>query len=266
MMMMIHPQPTHQNKIALVTAGTQGIGLAVVETLIAEGASKVIICSRKKENVEAVTNRFNNSSTRGRVVGTTCNASKMSDIEKLAEFVREECAQSHATLDLVVSNVGIDPKAGKALEMEDSLFDKIFDTNVKSAWYLLKLIKPLLSPSSASIVLISSTGAYQPAVPSGLYGASKAALVSLAKALSQELGPRDKIRINVVCPGLVKTRMSEAFWKNGEYAKVAERHIALRRLGEPSEVADLVSFLLSDRAKWITGESFIVSGGTNTRL
>jgi len=128
---------------------------------------------------------------------------------------------------------------------------------------LSKTFKPLLSKGS-NILFISSTGGFQPQIPSGLYGASKTALIGLSRALASELG-KEGIRVNCIAPGLVKTRMSEAFWK-GPYGPVAEKQLFLRRLGEPSDIGKVAVFLLSDMADWITGEVVVVSGGTHTRL
>ena len=245
----------HKDKTCLVIGGTHGIGLAIAKKLAAEGAKKVMICSRKLSSLTAALEMNEN------FVGTTCNVSDQNDILRLVEFVKNELKDS--SLDILVSNVGVDPVAGKILDATEAVFDKIFNTNVKAAWMVLKLTRSLMKPGS-SILLVSSIGGLQPSFPSGLYGASKSTLISLGRALASELGP-DGIRINVICPGLVKTRMSEAFWK-GPYGKIAEENLFLRRLGEPDDVASVGSFLLSNAAGWMTGEAIVVSGGTHTRL
>jgi len=236
-----------------------GIGLATARELLAQGASLVWVCSRKQGNVDEAVAALSREFPTAAVRGTACN---VGDAKSLEALVRAVSAFT-PTLDVFVSNVGVDPVSGKALEMPESVFDKIFSTNVKSAWALLKLLRPMLVRGS-SVVLVASTGGLQPATPSGLYGASKAALIGLGRALSTELGP-DGIRVNAVAPGLVRTRMSEAFWK-GPYAAAAEASVSLRRLGEPADVAAVVAFLCSDAAGWVTGETVAVSGGIGTRL
>ena len=245
----------HRNKTCLVVGGTHGIGLAIAKKLLDEEAALVIVCSRKQSSVDAVLKDDT------RLKGITCNVSDQKEIEKLVEFTKTTLGGR--PLDILVSNVGVDPVSGKILDAPDALFDKIFSTNVKAAWTLVKLLRPLMQRGS-SILLVSSTGGFQPSFPSGLYGASKTALIGLGRALAGELGP-DGIRINTVCPGLVKTRMSEQFWK-GPYGPVAEASLYLRRLGVPDEIADVASFLFSDGARWMTGEAIVVSGGTQTRL
>lgn len=248
----------HAGKYCLVVGGTHGIGLAIAKKLSNEGAATVFICSRKQRSVDEAVAM---NSTRFK--GIVCNVSERQDLERLIEFVRVNIPAGKQ-LDVLVSNVGVDPpSSGKALEADDKLFDKIFSTNVKAAWQLVKLFKPMMGPGSA-ILLVSSTGGLQPAAPGGIYGASKAALIGLGRALASELGP-DGIRINTICPGLVKTRMSEGFWK-GPYREVAESALFLRRLGEPEDIADVASFLVSSGARWMTGEAIVVSGGTQTRL
>lgn len=247
----------HRGKYCLVVGGTQGIGFAIVQTLLREEAELVMVCSRKQSNVNAVT-----KSNQERIRGVACNVSNDLDLEKLAVFVQSNIPRGK-NLDVLVSNVGVDPLSGKALDASDNLFDKIFKTNVKATWMIMKLLRPLMTAGS-SILLVSSTGGFQPSFPSGLYGVSKAALIGLGRALATELGP-DGIRLNVICPGLVKTRMSEQFWK-GPYRVQAENALFLRRLGEPEDIADVASFLLSSGARWITGEAIVVSGGTHTRL
>jgi len=252
----------HSGRNCVVVGGTHGIGLATARKLCDEGAALVVICSRKQKSIdEAIAT---STSAQQKVLkGITCNVSDLDDIAKLFSFAQSNIGPGRH-LDVLVSNVGVDPpSSGKALQADDKLFDKIFNTNVKAAWQLVKQFYPLMTRGSA-ILLVSSTGGFQPAMPGGIYGASKAALIGLGRALATELGP-EGIRINTICPGLVKTRMSEAFWK-GPYREVAENALFLRRLGEPEDIADVASFMVSDQARWMTGEAIVVSGGTQTRL
>jgi len=219
----------------------------------------VWVCSRKQSNVDEAVAALSREFPLASVRGAACN---VGDAESLAALARAVAASAPA-LDALVSNVGVDPVAGKALDLPESVFDKVFATNVKAAWMLVKLLRERLVRGS-SVVFVASTGGLQPAAPSGLYGASKAALIGLGRALSTELGP-DGVRVNVVAPGLVRSRMSEAFWR-GPYAAKAEAAISLRRLGEPADVASVIAFLCSDAARWMTGETLVVSGGIDTRL
>jgi dehydrogenase/reductase SDR family protein 4 len=251
------------NKSALVVGGTHGIGLSVAEAMLGAGATLVMVCSRKQASVDAAVAKLASraNSRDVRVLGFTCNVSSLSDIAAL--YVQVQQALGSRALDCLVSNVGVDPVSGPALAQPDSVFDKIFDSNVKAGWRLCRAFYPKLARGS-SVLLVTSTGGFQPQTPSGLYGASKTAVIGLGRALASELGP-EGIRVNVIAPGLVKTRMSEAFWK-GPFGPVAEQNLFLRRLGQPQDIASVAVFLLSDAAGWMTGETVVVSGGTHTRL
>lgn len=166
-------------------------------------------------------------------------------------------------IDVIVSNAGVNPVAGNALDMEVATFDKIMGTNVRSHWYLIKKCKPYLS-RDGSIILMSSLGGFQPSHPAGIYGMSKTALISLGRALASELGQKG-IRINSICPGVIKTKMSKAFWE-GDMSDGLAKTVALQRHGEAYEVANLCAFLASDEASFITGESFVITGGSSSRL
>lgn len=246
----------HHGKSCLVVGGTHGIGLAIATTLADQGASQVIVCSRKQSSVDqAVRVRPNVFK------GVVCNVGKVQDVLELVRTTEQ--LLNGSKLDILVSNVGIDPVAGRMVDASEELFDKIFHTNVRVAWLLTKSFMPHFGRGS-SILLVSSVGGFQPLYPAGLYGTSKTALIGLGRALASELGGLG-VRVNVICPGLVKTRMSESFWK-GPYAEQAEKMLFLRRLGEPSDIASVASFLLSDQSNWLTGEAVVVSGGSQSRL
>lgn len=249
----------HQGKTCVVVGGTHGIGLAIAQELLVQGCSLLVICSRKQKSIDdAIAHLTKFASTRQvRIHGLPVNVSNRADLQALLAFTQSLTTNNH--VDVLISNVGVDPVSGNALDMEESVFDKIFTSNVKAGWMLCKLFKPLLQRNSA-ILFISSTGGLQPAHPSGLYGASKAALIGLSRALSTELGPLG-IRVNTICPGLVKTRMSEAFQHMG-----LEKSLSLQRLGLPEDIAKVASFLVSSQASWLTGEAIVVAGGTQTRL
>jgi dehydrogenase/reductase SDR family protein 4 len=261
------------NKNILIIGGTHGIGFATSEAFAQQGASRVCICSRKQTSIDHALQQLKMKYPSCLFEGFTAN---VSDKEQMLQGLFETLQTKE--FDVLVSNVGVDPVSGKVLDMDEKVYDKIFNTNVKSTWWLIKTILPLMrgrqrqlnsnnendkKQFTPSIILVSSTGGYQPSFPSGLYGVSKLALISLTKALASEL--QDSVRINCVAPGLVKTRMSEAFWKSS-YGPIAEKTLFTKRLGEPDDIADVICFLASHNSRWITGETIVVSGGTFTRL
>lgn len=245
-----------QNKKAIVTAGTLGIGRAIAERLCEEGAS-VLLCSRKKKNVDETIAEMR---ARGLDVhGMTCN---VSDFKEQGLLV-QKAVELWGKVDLVVANAGVNPAAGPSLNTTNDAYDKTMGINVKSVWELIKLAEPHLN-TNASLLFVSSTAAYQPGPPLGIYGVSKTALVSLTKVLAQELGPKG-IRVNALCPGLVRTRFAAALWKS-ELGQQQREALWLRRLGDPEDMAGPATFMLSDDASFMTGESMVVSGGTYSRL
>ncbi|KAH9261279.1 hypothetical protein BASA81_000983 [Batrachochytrium salamandrivorans] len=200
----------HENKSCVVVGGTHGIGLAIAEELLKEGCTLLIICSRKQQSLDQAMVHLAQFKTSNQVAihGLPVNVSNTKDLQLLASFAAGLAPRG---VDVLVSNVGVDPISGNALDMDETVFDKIFTSNVKAAWLLTKLFRPLLlTAGKAAVLFVSSTGGLQPSHPSGLYGASKSALIGLSRALSTELGPLG-IRVNTICPGIVKTRMSKAF-------------------------------------------------------
>lgn len=252
------PSTRFKGKNAIVTAGTLGIGKAIVQRLANDGA-RVFLCSRKQANVDELVKGLRALGLD--VGGCACNVTREGELEK---FVKEAIAFFQGgTLHFLVSNVGVNPTFGMTMDTPDSAFDKIFDANVRSHFRLVKLCRPSMSAGGA-IVLISSVGGYDPSPPLGIYGASKTALISLGKVLATEFGP-DQIRVNTVCPGVIRTKLSEMLWKT-EAGKAGASRVDLKRHGEPYEIGNVVAFLCSNEASFLTGEGIVVSGGTHCRL
>ncbi|RWS02030.1 Dehydrogenase/reductase SDR family member 4-like protein, partial [Dinothrombium tinctorium] len=148
----------------------------------------------------------------------------------------------------------------------EAAWDNIFDINLKSAFLLTKLIVPQMEKrGGGSIVYISSILGYQPQQLIGAYSVSKTALLGLAKALAVECAPM-KIRVNCVCPGIIQTQFSRPLWENEAPLEMIKQVMPMRRIGQPEEIAPLVSFLSSDDANYLTGESIPVAGGFYSRL
>jgi len=249
-----------EGKNALVTAGTKGIGIAIVERLLQEGAT-VFLCSRKAENVASTVGEMKKKGFKDKVAGVECHVAKDG---QQARFVNEGLKFfGSERIDIVICNAGVNPQPGRSLDMSDEIFDKIIDVNYKSFWQLAKLTTPYV-PKGGSIVFVSSVGGLQPAFPLGLYGISKTAVIGLARVLSQELGPSG-IRVNSVCPGIVRTKMAEGLWK-GDMGDGARKFSSLGRYGDPVDISGVVAFLASDDASFITGEAIVASGGTGSRL
>jgi len=251
------------NKVALVTASTKGIGFAIAQRLAANGAH-VVVCSRKKENVDAAVNEL--TSKKQKVTGMVCDAGQSSDRKLLMNMIN----QKFGGLDILVSNVAVNPYFEGILTTPESVYDKILDTNVKSAFMLIQETVPLMrKKGGGAIVTISSAVGFLPNFELGtwrgfgVYGISKSALIALTKAFAPEL--RDlNVRVNCVAPGLIKTEFSAELLQRGEKSTAAELKVS--RIGVPEDCAGAVSFLCSDDASYITGETIVVSGGIPCRF
>ncbi|KJE96976.1 hypothetical protein CAOG_09096 [Capsaspora owczarzaki ATCC 30864] len=257
------PTPTPrrlEGRVAIVTASTDGIGFAIAKRFGDEGAS-VVVSSRRKENVDRAVAELKSSNSAMRVIGIVCHVAKAEDRKRLVQ----ETLKSYGNIDILVSNAAVNPVFGSMLETDEAAWDKIFEVNVKSAFLLTKEVAPHLKPNRGSVVFVSSIGGFAPFEALGAYSVSKTALFGLTKALSRELGPRG-VRVNCIAPGIIKTRFSEALWKNQQIADRSLETVPLGRFGTPEECASTVAFLASDDAAYVTGESIVASGGMQSRL
>lgn len=246
-------------KVAVVTASTKGIGYAIAKKLAKDGAH-VIISSRKQANVDKALDSLRADSLS--VSGIACHVSKSDDRQKLYSLVKEQ----HGKLDILVSNAAVNPYFGNTLGTPESAYDKIFDVNVKATFMLVKELHPLMeSSNNPSITIVSSIGGFIPFEALGIYSVSKTTLIGLTKVLAGELG-KQQIRVNCLCPGIVKTDFSRALWENDSVAEKIQESIPLQRFAESDDCSGIVSFLASDEARYITGENFVVAGGMQSRL
>ncbi|RDL45741.1 short-chain dehydrogenase [Marinomonas piezotolerans] len=239
-------------KIAVITGGHSGIGYATAVKFKELGA-KVIITGRDEESLNRA----------AATIGATAikaDQGNLKDIDRLATQVKD----LHGTVDILFINAGIATFAPVEETTEDQ-FDDMMNINFKGAFFTAQKFIPLLN-EGASVINLSSINAYAGMPNTATYAASKAALNALTRTLSTELAPR-KIRVNSVNPGPTKTPL---FGKLGmpedtikEFSTAMENRIPLHRFGEPSDIANLVAFLASDDASFITGGEYNIDGGTN---
>ena len=239
-------------KTAVVTGGNSGIGFATARKLKDSGA-QVVITGR---NAEAV----NSAATELGVTGLVADQARLSDIDALVGRVKEE----FGGVDILFINAGVASFAPVEHVTEEQ-FDTTIDVNFKGALFTLQKFLPILR-EGASVINLSSINAYTGMPNTAVYAASKAALNSLTRTAAYELAPR-KIRVNSVNPGPTNTAI---FGKLGmpdeavqEFASAMQNRIPLKRFGEPVEAANLVAFLASDEASFITGAEYNIDGGVN---
>ncbi|KAH8278240.1 hypothetical protein KR044_006940 [Drosophila immigrans] len=246
-------------KVAVVTASTDGIGFAIAKRLAEDGAA-VVISSRKQQNVDSALAELRKLNLN--VHGLKCHVGEAQDRKQLFE----ETISKYGKLNILVSNAATNPAVGGVLECDEKVWDKIFDVNVKSSFLLAKEALPYLrQEKGSSIVFVSSIAGYDAFELLGAYSVSKTALIGLTKAAAKDLAA-EGIRVNCLAPGIIRTKFSKALYENESANEAALSKIPMGRLGTSEEMAGVASFLVSDDAGYITGESIVASGGMNARL
>ncbi|XP_006217316.1 dehydrogenase/reductase SDR family member 4 isoform X1 [Vicugna pacos] len=248
-----------ENKVALVTASTDGIGLAIARRLAQDGAH-VVVSSRKQENVDRAVAALQGEGLS--VTGTVCHVGKTEDRERLVATA----VNLHGGVDILISNAAVNPVFGNIMDVTEEVWDKILDINVKATALLTKAVVPEMEKrGGGSVVIVASIAAYSPFPGLGAYNVSKTALLGLTKNLARELAQRN-IRVNCLAPGLIKTSFSQLLWMGKEREESIKEFMQIRRLGKPEDCAGIVSFLCSEDASYITGETVVVGGGAPSRL
>jgi 3-oxoacyl-[acyl-carrier protein] reductase len=251
---------TLQNKTALVTGASRGIGRAIASVLAEAGAHVLVHYGRSKQEAESLVVEIQRKG--GRADAITADLGTADGAALLAKHARSVVGDR---LDVLVLNAGIS-KSARIADHTAEDFDNLFATNVRGPFFLMQQLLPILGDGS-SVIAISSVGARMVVGKPGLenpsilaYASTKGALETLVKNWAAILGPSG-IRVNAVAPGVIDTDMSN-FTKTEAGREVALGMQALKRLGKPEDVADVVAFVASDAARWITGASIPVDGGT----
>jgi len=241
-----------EGKVAVVTGGNSGIGLATAKRFQKEGA-KVAISGRSRKTLDEAVRAMGNG-----VVAVQADVAKLTDLDKLYA----EVSQKLGKIDVLFVNAGV-AKFAPLGETSESVYDEQFDINIKGAYFTIKKALPLLN-DGASIILNTSVAASTGTPRTSAYSATKAALRSLARTAAAELAERG-IRVNAVAPGPIVTPIvdktglpKEAF---DAFAKEITAKVPMKRFGQPEEVAATVAFLASQDASYITGVEINVDGG-----
>jgi NAD(P)-dependent dehydrogenase (short-subunit alcohol dehydrogenase family) len=243
-----------EGKVALITGASKGIGQAIAEFYAAAGA-KVVVSSRKQDAVDVVAAEIKAKGFEATAIA--CHMGDMVDVGRLAEAT----IAKYGTIDILVNNAAVNPVFGPVVDTSLEAFDKIIAVNVKGPFELAKKVYPILkAKKSGSVINISSIGGLRPEHGLGIYSMSKAALISLTKVFAKEWGD-DNIRANVICPGLIKTKFSEALWSNDKVMAMMMKVLPIKRVGTPEEIAALALYLAADSSAYCTGSVFTADGG-----
>lgn len=237
-------------RVAIVTGASRGIGFAIAERLIAEGAS-VCITARREADLEEAVRSLNTGDRAIAVAGR-------SDDPAHRRAAIAATIDAFGSLGMLVNNAAINPLYGPLVEADLDAARKILEVNVLAPLgWVQEAHRAWMGEYGGAVLNIASVGGLVAGELLGAYNTSKAALVHLTRQLALELGPA--IRVNGIAPAVVKTRFARALYEDGDYELA--RLYPLRRLGEPEDTAALAAFLLSDEAAWITGQTVVADGG-----
>ncbi|HWF69592.1 MAG TPA: SDR family oxidoreductase [Mycobacterium sp.] len=240
--------PDLSGRTAIITGASRGIGLAIAQQLADAGAN-VVLTSRKQESADAAAAQIG-----GNTLGVAAHAAEDDAAQRCIDLTLNR----FGSVDILINNAGTNPAFGPLIDQDHGRFAKIFDVNLWAPLLWTSVaVKGWMGEHGGAVVNTASIGGMAFEANLGLYNTTKAALIHVTKQLALELSPR--VRVNAICPGVVRTRLAEALWKEHEQALSAST--ALGRIGEPADVATAVAFLVSDQASWITGETLVIDGG-----
>lgn len=244
-----------EGKVAIVTGGSRGIGRSVAIAL-AENGADVVIAARKPDSLAEAVSAVEATGRRALAVPT--NVRRSDQLLALVATTKSELGR----LDILVNNAGTNPTFGPVHEIDERAWDMIMSTNVKSVHVLSNAAREVMveQGDGGAIINVSSVGGFRASDVIGGYSVSKAALIMLTQVQAKNWG-RDKIRVNCIAPGLIKTEFSRALWDNERIGNSAVSEAALHRIGEPDEMAGAVVYLASEASSFVTGQTLVLDGG-----
>jgi NAD(P)-dependent dehydrogenase (short-subunit alcohol dehydrogenase family) len=242
-------------KVAIVTGASRGIGEAIAQCFALRGA-KVVVSSRKMDGLVTVADKITKKG--GIASPIVCHAGKEDQIEALVT----ETVARYGKVDILVNNAAANPYFGPMMGVDFGSWEKTFEVNTKGYFIATRAVVRHLQSRNApgSIVNIASIAGMIAAVAQGVYGMSKAAVISMTKTLGVELGGTG-IRVNAIAPGVVETYFAGALVSNEALMKTMKDRLPVRRIGQPDDIAGMALFLASDASNYVTGQTLVVDGG-----
>ncbi len=242
------------DKIALVSGASRGIGESIARLLASQGAH-VIVSSRKLEDCQAVADSI--AADGGSAEAFACHVGTMDQIEAIFAHIRER----HGRLDICVNNAAANPYFGHILDTDLGAFNKTVEVNIRGYFFMsIEAGKLMREGGGGAIVNTASVNGLQPGPMQGIYSITKAAVINMTKAFAKECAPLG-IRCNALLPGLTKTKFAGALFTHDEIYQEAIKSIPMGRHADPDEMAGTVLYLVSDASSYTTGECIVVDGG-----
>ena len=240
-------------KVALVTGGSSGIGRATAIKFGEQGA-KVVVAARREEEGKETVEMIEKAGGEATFMRTDVR------IASQVEDMVNQTVEKYGRVDIAFNNAGVGGIMARMVRTTEEVFDEVVDTNFKGVWLSMKYEIPVMQKQGGGVIINNaSTSGVATAERLAVYSGSKHAVVGLSRAAATEYG-KDNIRVVAICPGWIKTRMTEEL-RASKYAGAFRDGIPLKRWGEPEEVAEMVVWLASDAASFVTGGAFIISGG-----
>ncbi len=241
-----------KDKVAIITGASRGIGQAIALAFAKQGA-KLVLSASKIENLRETEEQFKALSFSDYLL-TQANVSTQDEVNSVVK----KALDTHGKVDILVNNAGVTRDNLIAL-MTEAEWDEVLSINLKSVFLFTKAcVKPMIRQRQGSIINISSVSGVSGNTGQANYAASKAGTIGFSKSAARELAKRN-IRVNVVAPGFIKTQMTGKLPE--QQLEEIKQHIPLGRIGEPSDIADVVVFLASDASRYMTGQVLVVDGG-----
>ncbi|MDM8522599.1 SDR family oxidoreductase [Desulfococcaceae bacterium HSG8] len=243
-----------KDRIALITGASRGIGKAVAITLADYGAHCILV-SRKAGGLESVAEEIKEN--RGKADAIACHMGYAEQIESLFKEVESR----YGRLDILVNNAATNPHFGDMLSVDEGIWDKTNDVNLKGPFFMIQHgARLMIRNGGGAIVNVSSVNGVRPGFMQGVYSITKAAMISMTKAFAKELGQYN-IRVNALLPGLTDTRLSRALMENKPLYETYAKQVPLGRHADPGEMTGAVLYLVSDAASFTTGACLACDGG-----